>query len=281
MNTVLFLHDTDINTPRGAELTIKELIGLGEQKGWNVSIDFLKDFESVKSKITKADLVVLNSTSRCSFELELLQHLINASTPYIKVEYDYNFCIRRNILCTVDPNVKSCCNTDKFHLYRTLFANSKLNIFQSPKHYKSHFDFYGEAVAKHLIMPPTVQIDKLNPSPFKQDHTIPFFGDLNYLKGGNAYVDFALEHPEMKFTVYGENRLQRELPENISFHNPVSNTEVLKILGKTKYFICKPVWPEPSGRLAAEALLSGCEMIINDRVGTLSFDFFNQKSIAQ
>jgi len=281
LNSVLFLHDTNIDTPRGAELTIKELKGLGEQKGFNVSIDLLNDFESAKYKIKKSDLVVLNSTSRCSFELELLQFLINASIPYIKVEYDYNFCVRRNILCTVDPNVKSCCNTEKFHLYRKLFANSKLNVFQSPKHYEAHYDFYGEAVAHHLIMPPTVQIDKLIPSPFKQDHTIPFFGDLNYLKGGNAYVDFALEHPEMKFPIYGENRLRRELPENISFHNPVSNTEVLEILGKTKYFICKPVWPEPSGRLAAEALLSGCEMIINDRVGTFSFDFFNQKSIAQ
>jgi len=67
--------------------------------------------------------------------------------------------------------------------------------------------------------------------------------------------------------------LNRELPGNISFHNPVSNKEVLEILGKTKTFICQPVWPEPSGRLAMEAFLSGCEMIINDRVGTFSFDF--------
>src|SRR5690606_10709623 len=30
----------------------------------------------------------------------------------------------------------------------------------------------------------------------------------------------------------------------------------------------------PSGRLAAEAFLSGCEIISNDRVGTFSFDFY-------
>lgn len=275
--SILFLHDTNINTPRGAELTIKELIALGEDKQFKVTIDLLTDFETVKNKINTSDLVVLNSTSRCNFEFELLQFLIASATPYIKVEYDYNFCVRRNILCTVDRGVQSCCNTDKFHLYRKLFANSKLTVFQSPKHYKAHYEFYGEAVAKHLIMPPTVQVNSLKPETFKQDHTIPFFGDLNYLKGGNAYVDFALEHPEMKFTVYGENRLRREMPENISFHSPVENTEVLEILGKTKYFICQPVWPEPSGRLAAEAFLSGCEMITNDRIGTFSFDFYPDK----
>lgn len=274
MNSILFLHDTNINTPRGAELTIKELIELGENKGFSISTNLLTHFESAKNEIVNSDLVVLNSTSRCNFEFELLEFLIVSSTTYIKVEYDYNFCVRRNILCTVDRNVQSCCNTDKFHLYRKLFAQSELNIFQSPKHYEAHFDFYGEAVAKHLIMPPTVQIEHLKPSTFKQDHTIPFFGDLNYLKGGNAYIDYALEHPKLNFTVYGTNRIRREIPENISFHNPVANTEVLEILGKTKQFICQPVWPEPSGRLAAEAFLSGCEMITNDRIGTFSFEFY-------
>lgn len=281
MNSILFLHDTNINTPRGAELTIKELVELGKNKGFSISINLLTDFESAKNEVLNSNLVVLNSTSRCNFEFELLQFLIASAIPYIKVEYDYNFCVRRNILCTVDRNVQSCCNTDKFHLYRKLFAQSKLNIFQSPKHYEAHFDFYGEAVAHHLIMPPTVQIEHLKPSTLKQDHTIPFFGDLNYLKGGNAYVDFAREHPELKFTVYGENRLRREMPENITFHEPISNNEVLEILGKTKYFFCQPVWPEPSGRLAAEAFLSGCEMIINDKIGTFSFDFLNLKSTLQ
>lgn len=274
MKSIIFLHDTYIETPRGAELTIKELMEIGSLKGFNISIDSLKNFETVKEKINLSNLVVLNSTSRCDFEIELLNFLISSSVPYIKVEYDYNFCIRRNILCTVDRNVKSCCNPDKFHIYRKLFSNSKLNIFQSPKHYGAHYDFYGEAVVNHLIMPPTVQIENLKPSPFKQDHTIPFFGDLNFLKGGDAYIDFALDHPEMKFTVYGTNRIHREIPKNISFYQPISNHEVLEILGKTKYFICKPVWPEPSGRLAAEAFLSGCEMIINDRIGTFSFDFY-------
>lgn len=274
MKTILFLHDTSLTTPRGAELTILQLIKLGQQKNYSVSIDYLNNFDKTKKQIEIADLVVLNSTSRCDYELQLLNFVIDEKIPYVKVEYDYNFCIRRNILCTVDRNVKSCCQPDKFHLFRNLFSKAELNVFQSPKHFEAHQEFYGEAVTNKLIMPPTVDVENLSISSEKDDSTIPFFGDLNFLKGGHEYVTYAEQHPEINFTVYGRNRLRREMPSNMTFHDPISNHEVLQVLGKTKRIICKPVWPEPSGRLAAEAFLSGCEILGNDRVGTFSFDFY-------
>lgn len=274
MDTILFLHDTALETPRGAELTINELILLGIKKGYSVSVDLLKDFSETKKHIKDANLVIINSTSRCGYEQDLISYITNQDVPFIKVEYDYNFCVRRNILCTVDPKVKSCCNTNKFHLYRRLFSKSKLTVFQSPKHYKAHYEFYGKALGNYFIMPPTVAVDKLKISKNKDEKHIPFFGDLNYLKGGHEYVTYAEKHPNLNFKVYGANRLRRELPPNISFHAPIKNEQVLEILGKTKTFICKPIWPEPSGRLAAEAFLSGCELITNDRVGTFSFDFY-------
>ncbi|WP_431134134.1 glycosyltransferase family 9 protein [Psychroserpens mesophilus] len=274
MSIVLFLHDTSLSTPRGAELTINELILLGKHKGYSTKIDLLKDFELTKKYMHEASLIVVNSTSRCDYEKPLIQYLLRQNTPYIKVEYDYNFCIRRNILCTVDAAIKSCCDPDKFHLFRRLFAKSKLTVFQSPKHYKAHYNFYGEALGEPLIMPPTVNVEYLKVSATKTEGVIPFFGDLNYLKGGDAYVNYAKAHPELQFQVYGNNRLRGSLPLNISFYEPIENAKVLEILGRTKQFICKPVWPEPSGRLAAEAFLSDCELITNDRVGTFSFDFY-------
>lgn len=60
---ILFLHDTSLATPRGAELTIKELISLGEDLGYIVHLDYLKNLDDVKGKIARADLVVLNSSS--------------------------------------------------------------------------------------------------------------------------------------------------------------------------------------------------------------------------
>ena len=274
MNNILFLHDTSLNTPRGAELTINQLISTGSNLNYNILTENLKDFEITKKNILKSNLLVVNSTSRCPFELELIDFILSLSIPYIKIEFDYNFCIRRNILCTVDRSIKSCCNPDKFHIYRKLFANAILNIFQSPKHYEAHYDFYGEAIKNYKTYPPTVDVDNLNISKNKIDDVIPFFGDLNYLKGGKAYIDYAEKHPEKKFPVYGKNYLRQIIPNNVEFHEPISNNEVLNILGRTKTFFCQPVWPEPSGRLAAEAFLSGCNIISNDKIGTFSFDFY-------
>lgn len=274
MKKILFLHDTSLFEKRGAELTTTQLISAGNELGFVVKTNLLTDFENVKNQILNQDLVIVCNTSRCQFELMLLEFILSSKIPFCKIEFDYIFCVRRNILCTLDRNIRNCCHTDKFHLYRNLFAQSKLNVFQSPKHFQSHSDFYGEAVShNYLIMPPTVDVENLALSTKKNDE-VPFFGELNYLKGGDAYVDYAEEHPNKKFVVYGKNNLRREIPNNIDFREPIDNLEVLSVLGKTKEIIIKPVWPEPSGRLAAEAFLSGCKLITNDRVGTWSFDFY-------
>ncbi|WP_155949889.1 glycosyltransferase family 9 protein [Xanthomarina gelatinilytica] len=274
MTNILFLHDTSLSTPRGAELTINQLISHPSSNKFQVTLDNLKNISVTKKSIHWAQLVVVCSTSRCRYEIELIEFLLSIKQPYVKIEFDYNFCVRRNIICTVDRKISSCCDTKKFHLYRKLFAKAKLNIFQSPKHYQSHYEFYGEAISNYSIKPPTVSVEDLQPSKFKDEDSIPFFGDLNFLKGGKAYVAYAKAHPDKTFPVYGKNQLRESLPENISFHEPVSNKEVLGILGQTKTFICQPVWPEPSGRLAAEAFLSGCNILGNDRIGTFSFDFY-------
>ncbi|NMH28300.1 glycosyltransferase family 9 protein [Flavobacterium silvaticum] len=274
MKHILFLHDTDLSLRRGAELTLKQLISLGESRGFRVSCNSVQDFDDVKQAISISDFIIVSSTSRCPFETELIRFLIDSKKPYAKLEFDHNFCARRTIYCTVDPRYKNCCETDKFHAYRELSAGSKMNFFQSPKHYENHKHFYGEAIGAYQLMPPTVEVDLIQDNPEKQEHTIPYFGELSLLKGGNAFVDYAIENPQRRFEVYGKNKLQREIPQNVFFMESVPNEQVLEILGKSKYFFCQPYWPEPSGRLAAEAWLSGCEIIANDRVGTFSYDFY-------
>ncbi len=244
MNNIVFLHDTDITLKRGAELTLTQLISKGNDLGFLVELDLLTNLETTKNNILQADVVVLSSTSRCHFELELLQFLINSGKDYIKLEYDYNFCVRRNLLCLSEKRIKNCCHNDKYHLYRNVFANSKLNIFQSPKHYEYHIDFFGEAIGDYLIMPPTVDVENLQISEEKHDE-IPFFGNLNYLKGGYQYIDYAVNHPEKQFVVYGENKLKVEIPSNVIFKQPIENKAVLKVLGQTRTIILQPVYFPP------------------------------------
>ena len=68
MAQILFLHDTSLTTPRGAELTIKELMQLGEARGHTVTLDLLQDFSATQKLVAASQLVVVNSMSRCSYD---------------------------------------------------------------------------------------------------------------------------------------------------------------------------------------------------------------------
>jgi len=271
---ILFLHDTSLSLKRGAELSINQLVQLGKQKKYHINVDLLEDFTTAQSNILATDLTILCSTTRCRFEASLFNFLWQHNIPYVKIEYDYNFCIRRNVLCTLTPKIKNCCDVKKFHKYRKLFKNSLHNFFQSPKHYEIHYDFYGEALKNYTLLPPSVDVENIINQVDRNEKNIPFFGDLSYIKGGYELIAYAEKHPDKNFQVYGNQRIEAELPNNISFLPMVENKEALQILGRSKYVFIKPVWPEPSGRLAAEAFLSGCELITNDKVGTFSFDFY-------
>ncbi len=273
MNHYLILHDTSLSLKRGAELTILDFLDEAKRQNLSVEVDLLHNFDETKAKIDKSNVVILCSSINCRYETNLLNFLIDNSIKYVKVEFDYNFCTRRNILCKLDTSVQSCCDPNKYHLFRNVFVNAQINFFQSPKHLQSHQDFFGEAIVNPVILPPTIAVSNLKISKEKSE-TIPFFGDLNYIKGGNHFIESAINHPNKKYVVYGENHLHDTIPNNVTFKNLIENSEVLEILGKTKEIIIKPNWLEPSGRLAAEAFLSGCEILTNENVGTWSFDFY-------
>jgi hypothetical protein len=44
-------------------------------------------------------------------------------------------------------------------------------------------------------------------------------------------------------------------------------------MNRAKNFVFLPRWPEPQGRVVVEAALSGCNLIVNENVGALSFPF--------
>jgi len=44
-------------------------------------------------------------------------------------------------------------------------------------------------------------------------------------------------------------------------------------MNRAKNFVYLPRWPEPQGRVVVEAALSGCNLIVNENVGAMSFPF--------
>nr|WP_321247049.1 glycosyltransferase family 9 protein [uncultured Psychroserpens sp.] len=274
MLKVAFLHDVEMDYIGGAELSNKKILDKAHELAYDITIDNLSDFTVTKKLLERVDVAIVNNIVKCDYEHDLIQYLLDNDITYVKWEHDYGLCAKRSIYCCVDPKMRNCCNTNKFHLYRSLYANSRLNVFQSPMHYDYHKQFYGAAVKKHIVLPPPINVENIRISEEKNRDEVVFLGDLNFVKGGSELLDYAQEHPEKSVLVYGRNRLRRVVPTNVIFKNKITNTELLKVLGKSEYFFFQPRWPEPSGRVAAEAFLSGAKIISNNRVGTFSYDFY-------
>jgi len=272
---VAFLHDTVPNYLGGAEMSNQRVIEVGE-KHFDIQIfyDELKDFDKTKDLIASSDAVIVSNTFRCKYEFELFEILIGSEIPYIRWEHDYGFCAKRNGYCFVTSKVKNCCSGQRFKHFRNHFAKSRLSVFTSPKHHQYHKEVYGDAIHNVFILPPPIQTELYQQSLEKQKDVVCFLGDLNNKKGGNDLIGFAEQNPQLKINVYGQNRLEREVPANVVLHGKVENHQVAEILGRSEYFFFKPVWPEPAGRVAAEAFLANCKMICNDKVGTFSYPFY-------
>lgn len=272
--TIAFLHDQERDFIGGAELSNNAIIQRGKKLGYEIIYDNLNVFETTKNLLKSVDFAIINNIVQCSYESELIAYLIEEKIKYVKWEHDYGLCAKRTLYCFVTSKVKNCCN-HKFHNYRNLFANAFLNVFQSPMHYEYHKKFYGEAINHHIVLPPPISTSKITKNDLKVKDSVIFLGNLSFIKGGDELVRFAKDYPEYNISVFGENRLrERRLPTNITIKGKVSNTEAMKALAKSEYFFFKPKWPEPSGRVAAEAFLSGAKIISNDRVGTFSYDFY-------
>jgi len=83
LKKILFLHDTDISLKRGAELTITQLVALGEELGYIVTVEMLNNFEETKKALSDSDLIIYNSSSRCNYELVLIDYILENKIPNI------------------------------------------------------------------------------------------------------------------------------------------------------------------------------------------------------
>ena len=273
MPTVAFLHDTDFEILGGAELSCQQIIREGEESGFQIVVDPLKDFETTKRVIDDADIVIANNLFRCDYEFDLIEHLLRFEKPCIRWEHDYGFCARRTALCFVDQNVRHCCAKQRVDLYRRLFQHAILNVFQSPLHERIHHTMFGQIIHPRILLPPPIDVSKLKIQT-KRPKSVVYVGLLNLKKGSDALYRYALDHPDHHITIIGEDRSDKQWPDHVVRKGKIKQEEVFTILSAAESFFFQPCWPEPSGRAVVEAYLARCRLIINDRIGSTTYPYF-------
>lgn len=177
---------------------------------------------------------------------------IAETQKYIKYERDYSFCKRRH--ATAHDCLTECSDTLSF--YTELFQNSILNIFLSPLHANVYLKYMPLDRDKVHIQPSPINVDRFRCSKDKEDFYLAV-GESGWHKG----IDL------IEKELIGKNFVF------IGGENKISYDELPNWYKKAKYFIHKPRWIEPFGRTVAEAYCADCILLVNNKIGFLSYSW--------
>jgi glycosyltransferase involved in cell wall biosynthesis len=164
---------------------------------------------------------------------------------------------------------------------KAIFERSAGNVFLSPLHYarfkQLHPDIQWDD-GKVRIHHVPVDVSRFNPQGKTREDVYTFVGSLVAHKGMDNLVLFANQYPTVRVKVYGrgtpESTAALEGCPNIELLGVASYDDMPDIYNRSARFLFLPSEVEPFGRVAAEARLCGCEMLINDNVGAASHDWF-------
>lgn len=243
---MLLLHDTplDVYSRNGERILIDNLIALEDKNLYCEGVSLADSLDTIIKKIKGTDLIIIGSTSRFPFEKELLEFILNHTIQFIKIELDYNFCVRRTVACLHNPAIRTCCNPEKYHLYSALFAKARLLYFLSEEQQSLHYSFYGEAVSKYKILYPKFLKTERKESDTNQD--VIFTHDIVPVYGGDKLIEYAYFFPEKNIHVYGLNHHSFLLPKNITIHEEATYDEIIAHIEASSYFFYSPEFFEVS-----------------------------------
>ena len=115
-------------------------------------------------------------------------------------------------------------------------------------------------------------VNKIKNFPPNKENIILFVGKLNQSKGYHLFTKaaskFISQNKNWKAIVVGsESRRLIDKNSNIVELGEISNSDVLKLLSKSKISVANSVWDEPLGRLPIESASRGCFPIVSNMGG--------------
>jgi len=154
-------------------------------------------------------------------------------------------------------------------LVKKLYEQSVLNVYLSPLHRR-----VTETLLDIKDMPPSYILRPLIDT--KRFRNLGIERDIDYLFVGVIGEAKGLDAMRERFRdkdIYFIGRCASGVKLDFGHHlGHVSYEQVPYFMNRARNFVFMPRWPEPQGRVVAEASLCGCSIIGNENVGALSFD---------
>jgi glycosyltransferase involved in cell wall biosynthesis len=152
-------------------------------------------------------------------------------------------------------------------LVRRMFTASALNIFLSPLHRRISEALLGGDLPPAFVLKPLIDTVRFTNLGLVRDIDYLFVGVIGEAKG--------LKEMRERFAATDIHLIGRLAPGvKLDFGRHLGHLpydEVPRYMNQARNFVFLPRWPEPQGRVVAEAALCGCNIIGNHKVGALSF----------
>jgi glycosyltransferase involved in cell wall biosynthesis len=257
--------DYDVTHPGGAQQTNQEMINYGKYK-LGYEIDYiLSKINFSNYNLSKYDFFILNNIVH--FQNHDINNIVE-NYKYIRYEHDYDAATY-------------------IHKWPNLYKNSLLNIFLSPLHLKEHEEILKDEIKNSACIPSPIDSNLfrvINPKSSRIKNSVLMVGNLVPAKGLNNVMQYLVNNPKKVLYTTGFNMS--------SEFNYMAKKFAVNYTGQTNYslmpgvynsyesFIHLPEWKEPFGRSVMEAYLCGCDLILNDNVGCLSYGW-NFKNLSK
>lgn len=152
---------------------------------------------------------------------------------------------------------------------RWLYEDAALNVYVSPLHQRVTQSLLQlDQSPPSYVLSPMIDTSRFFNRGIERDIDYLFVGVISEAKGLDS---MRKQYGNKNIWLLG--KVSPDVTLDFGRHVPhVPYDEVPLYMNRAKNFVFLPRWPEPQGRVVAEAALCGCNIIGNENVGALSFD---------
>lgn len=172
----------------------------------------------------------------------------------------------------------NCRNICRAFLMGKLLERCKASISVSPMHGEIWRKIFPQVEGKQVIVEPQIDPNVFKATyPGEYDRQDDLYAYVGTIAKGKGYLN-CLQYVDIqggRLVSIGDvhHTIPRKVVRNGVGHIPYH--AMPRTYSQVAYLIHLPEWPEPQGRNVIEALLCGCKVIVNDKVGALSYPWMD------
>lgn len=269
----LWAQDFDFMThPGGAQLTDRAHFLEGIHRGHDIKI-WSPESELDDSEVKEGVIVIASNPA--FLPVDAFQLMLDRDVPYLWLFHDYLPVCKYRLFYPKRESCKACYLKER---WLPILLRSKMLIWLSPLHRNSWLWLCPELESiPHHLAPSPVDFELFYNVGVPRQGVITV-ESLHSFKGRDQVLKWAREHPEVQVTCVGGNPSPGEsLPPNCKELGGVRSFKMNELYNQHETFLHLPQNPSPFDRTVPEAYLAGCEVIGNELIGALSYEWFNSR----